>query len=92
MSLYPEVQKKAQAELDAVVGHDRLPDFEDRDSLVYVSAIIMECLRWFNVAPLGLSHSTIDDDEYEGYFIPAGTNIMANVWCVLRILTVQRTI
>jgi hypothetical protein len=36
MSLYPEVQKKAQEEIDAVVGHDRLPSFEDRERLPYV--------------------------------------------------------
>ena len=45
MSLYPEVQKKAQQEIDAVVGSDRLPDFADRDSLPYVDAIMKEVMR-----------------------------------------------
>ncbi|KAI1791791.1 cytochrome P450 [Ganoderma leucocontextum] len=79
MSLYPEVQKKAQAELDAVVGPNRLPDFEDRDALVYVSAIIKEALRWQNVLPFVLPHMTLEDDEYRGYFIPAGTLLIPNV-------------
>ncbi|KAI0712351.1 cytochrome P450 [Earliella scabrosa] len=83
MSLYPEVQKKAQAELDAVVGPDRLPDFNDREELVYVNAIIKEASRWLNVAPLGMSHTTLEDDEFQGYFIPAGTILMANVWACL---------
>lgn len=53
MTLYPEVQRKAQAEIDAVVGKDRLPTFQDRDHLPYVDAICMELLRWLPVGPLG---------------------------------------
>lgn len=82
MALYPEVQKKAQAELDAVVGPDRLPNFEDRDSLVYIAAIIKESLRWFNVTPLGISHRSVEDDVVSGYFVPAGSILVANIWCV----------
>ncbi|KAM5536626.1 hypothetical protein V8D89_009721 [Ganoderma adspersum] len=79
MSLYPEVQKKAQAELHAVVGPNRLPEFEDRDALVYVNAVIKEALRWHNVLPFVVPHSTLEDDEYRGYFIPAGTVLVPNV-------------
>lgn len=50
---YPEVQQKAQEEIDRVVGQNRLPTFEDRDSLPYVFAVFKETLRWHNVAPLG---------------------------------------
>jgi len=53
MALYPEVQKKAQAEIDAVIGPNRLPDFEDRPSLPYINAIIKELARWHLVLPLG---------------------------------------
>lgn len=53
MCHYPEVQAKAQAEIDSVVGTDRFPEFIDRDNLVYVSALIMEVLRWQPVGPLG---------------------------------------
>ena len=55
MTLYPEVQKKAQAEIDAVIGHDRLPTFQDRDHLPYIGAICLELLRWMPVGPLGRS-------------------------------------
>jgi cytochrome P450 len=54
MALYPEVQKKAQAEIDAVVGPDRLPDFHDRPSLPYINAIVKESSRWNLVAPLSM--------------------------------------
>ena len=53
MALYPEVQKKAQAEIDSVIGPNRLPNFEDRPSLPYINAIIKESMRWHVPAPLG---------------------------------------
>ena len=53
MALYPEVQKKAQAEIDAVIGPNRLPDFEDRPSLPYINAVLKEVMRWHLVTPLG---------------------------------------
>lgn len=53
MMLFPEVQRKAQAEVDAVVGCDRLPRIADRDALPYVGAVLKEVLRWRPVVPLG---------------------------------------
>ena len=53
MVLFPEVQARAQAELDAVVGSKRLPSFDDRDSLPYINAVWKEVLRWHSVTPLG---------------------------------------
>ena len=54
MALYPDVQKKAHMEIDAVVGNNRFPDFSDRDALPYTNAIVMEAMRWQTVAPLGM--------------------------------------
>ena len=53
MALYPEAQKKGQAEIDAVVGPNRLPNFEDSPSLPYVNAMVKELKRWHMVLPLG---------------------------------------
>ena len=53
MQLYPDVQRRAQAELDAVVGNDRLPSFNDRDHLPYLNALCAELLRWMPVTPFG---------------------------------------
>jgi cytochrome P450 len=55
MVLYPDVQKKAQVEIDAIVGQERLPIFTDYQRLPYVQAIILEALRWIPVLPLGAS-------------------------------------
>ena len=53
MVLFPEVQEKAQAELDAIVGKERLPSLNDRDLLPYINAVCKEVLRWHSVTPLG---------------------------------------
>jgi cytochrome P450 len=77
---YPETQERAQAELDAVVGRTRLPTFADYPHLPYIRAMVKEALRWRPVDPVGLPHRSIEDDWYEGMFIPKGTVCIANVW------------
>ena len=51
--MFPHVQKKAQKEIDTVVGRSRLPTGADRESLPYVNAIVKEVLRMYPVAPIG---------------------------------------
>ena len=53
MTLFPEAQKKAQAEIDAVVGLDRLPTLADRPNLPYIDAVVSEMMRWAPVVPMG---------------------------------------
>jgi len=55
MALHPEVVKKAHEEIDSVIGRNRLPDFGDRDKLVYVTAVVKETMRWQTVTPIGTS-------------------------------------
>jgi len=83
LTLFPDVQKKVQAEIDAVVGPDRLPTFADRDSLPYVEALAKEVMRWHAVTPLAVPHRATEDDIHNGYFIPKGSLVMANVWFML---------
>jgi cytochrome P450 len=52
--LYPGVQKRAQAELDAVISRDRLPTFDDKPRLPYIEAMCKELLRWQVITPLGM--------------------------------------
>ena len=84
MTLHPEVQRRAQLELEEVIGKERLPKIEDRTSLPYVSAVIKECLRWQTVVPLSVPHKTIVDDVYKDqYFIPKGSIVISNLWYVV---------
>lgn len=55
MVQHPAVLKRAQAEIDAVVGQDRLPLIEDRESLPYCNAVFTELLRWSVPVPLSKS-------------------------------------
>ena len=87
MSLYPEVQKKAQAELDLVVGPDRLPTHDDIPNLPYISAVAKEALRWQNVLPIGIPHQTSEDIIYDGYFIPSGTLLIPSTWYAIQFPT-----
>ncbi|KAE8167868.1 cytochrome P450 [Aspergillus tamarii] len=78
--LYPDAMRQAQRELDQVVGSGRLPSFEDEDKLPYVNAFISEVLRWRPMAPAGGPRTLAEDDEYMGYFLPAGATVIANQW------------
>ena len=95
MVKYPKVQKKAQEEIDRVVGRNRLPEFSDKESLPYILAMVKETLRWSMVNPNGASstllatillnsasvgHLCTEDDEVDGYFIPKGTVVIGNSW------------
>ncbi|KAG0702315.1 cytochrome P450 [Suillus ampliporus] len=83
MTLFPDVQRKAQAEIDAVVGPDRLPSFADREFLPYTEALAKEVLRWNIVAPTSFPHRVTEDDIHDGYHIPKGSLIIANIWSML---------
>ncbi|KAF7968068.1 hypothetical protein HWV62_32053 [Athelia sp. TMB] len=78
MVLHPAAQKKAQAELDALLCSERLPTFADQEHLPYLAALVKECWRWQVGMPLGIAHQLAEDDEYRGFFIPKGTIVLAN--------------
>ncbi|KAJ6467355.1 cytochrome P450 [Mycena sanguinolenta] len=84
--LHPEWIPRAQREIDAIVGEDRLPSFKDRPHLPYIEAIVRETLRWRPAVRFGIPHQSTADDvvEYEGkeYFIPKGSIIFAVTWAI----------
>ncbi|KAF8915153.1 cytochrome P450 [Mucidula mucida] len=80
MATHPEVQKKAQAEIDKVVGTDRTPTLDDREHLPYIVALVKEVNRWGPVVPRGLRHRVMQDDVYMGYLIPKDATIIPNIW------------
>jgi cytochrome P450 len=84
MLLFPEVQAKAQEEIDRVVGSDRLPVMADAADLPYIRRCVKEIVRWFVVGPLGaVPHACTRDDVYMGYKIPKGAPIMLNAWAIM---------
>lgn len=83
MLLYPDAQRRAQEELDRVLGIDRLPDFSDEKSLPYITAILKETLRWHPIEPVVAPHMLTVDDEYKGYRLPASSLVVGNAWAML---------
>jgi len=88
MLAHPEVQVRAHAELDEVVGFARPPTFADLPSLPYIRAMVKEALRWSPTTPFGIPHASSADDWYEGKFIPKGTIILPN----LRVINFDRAV
>ncbi|THU79343.1 cytochrome P450 [Dendrothele bispora CBS 962.96] len=84
MILFPEIQAKAQEQLDQVVERSRLPTFADAKHLPYIWAIIKEMLRWRPPVPICVPHATVADDYYEGYFIPKNSIVIPNIWSINR--------
>jgi cytochrome P450 len=85
MTLFPEAQSKAQAEIDAVIGEDRLPTLSDQDQLPYVCALIKEVLRFGLVVPQP-PRLCRADDTYAGRFIPKDSIVLPNTWWVPNVL------
>ncbi|KDQ11855.1 hypothetical protein BOTBODRAFT_635564 [Botryobasidium botryosum FD-172 SS1] len=84
MALYPNVQRKAQAEIDHIIKEGALPSFEDRDRLPYIGLLMKELQRWKPVLNLGVLHFATTEDDYGGkcYHIPKGSTVIPNIWAV----------
>ncbi|CAI0464935.1 unnamed protein product [Linum tenue] len=81
---HPNILTKARAELDDVVGNNRLVEESDYAKLPYLQNIINETLRLYPAAPLLVPHYSSEDCTIGGYHIPKGTMLMANAWAIQR--------
>jgi len=84
MIMHPEIQRRAQEEIDALTGGRRLPTTDDKASLPYIDALIQEALRWNVIGPFAIPHRVVQDDEYRGYIIPKGSIVISNLWTISR--------
>ena len=80
MAANPDVQRKAQAEIDSVMGAERSPNWSDYASLPYVAQCVKETMRWRPILPLGFPHALSEDEWIDGMFLPKGTTIIVNTW------------
>ncbi|KAI6090997.1 cytochrome P450 [Hypoxylon rubiginosum] len=80
---YPDWQKKLQNEVDTVC-EGRCPEWDDREKLPLLRAVVKEVIRWRPPVPTGIPHAIEQDDVYEGYFIPGGATIHALEWAITR--------
>jgi len=82
MIKHPDIRKRAQQEIDSLC--DGPPRYDQIKDSPYLHALMQETLRWRPVAPGGIPHTLIQDDHYEGYFLPKGTMLFANAWSIHR--------
>ncbi|KAG5723816.1 O-methylsterigmatocystin oxidoreductase [Termitomyces sp. T112] len=82
MVINPDVQKKAQEELDSIIGTSRLPNSLDRPRLPYMEALLLETLRCHPIGPMGIPHSVSQDDYYNGMLIPKDSIVLVNLWLI----------
>lgn len=80
VTAFPEVQRKAQEEIDRVLGDQRIPTLDDFASLPYIQAVIKETHRFRPVAPLAIPHAMTKTETYHGYTIHKGATVFVNTW------------
>ncbi|XP_074102402.1 cytochrome P450 18a1 isoform X2 [Cotesia typhae] len=73
---HPEAAKAVQEELDHIVGRSRMPALEDLPYLPITEATILEVMRRSSIVPLGTTHATTRDVKFNGFTIPAGTQVV----------------
>ncbi|XP_072918429.1 uncharacterized protein [Hemitrygon akajei] len=83
MMKYPQIQEKVHNEITTVIGSERFPGTGDRKNLPYTDAVIHEIQRFSNIVPMNLMHSTTEDVNFKGYFLPKGTPVIPLLTSVL---------
>jgi hypothetical protein len=84
MMMYPAIQNRAQAEVDAfLAAENRLPTLHDQAAFPYLGCVIKEVFRWAPATPIGLFHCTSQSDTYNGFSIPAKTTVITNIYAMM---------
>lgn len=79
MIKYPTVQRKVFEEIDTVIGREKQPSLNDRQSLPYVVATLNEVQRWGNIARINFAHINEVDFQLGPYKIPKNTEVMPQI-------------
>lgn len=82
MMHYPEVKERVQEELMDVVGEERLPNISDMNKLIYTKATLYEIMRRSSVVPMGTTHSTDREIEFEDYILPKNAHVIPLLYAV----------
>jgi flavonoid 3'-monooxygenase len=87
---HPDILKRAQEELDSVVGRNRLVMEQDLPNLPMFQAIIKEVFRLHPSTPLSLPRMADNECEINGCHIPKNATVLVNVWAIARDPTVWK--
>ncbi|XP_048802308.1 cytochrome P450 2J2-like isoform X2 [Lagopus muta] len=83
MAVYPEIQARVQAEINAVIGQTRQPALEDRNNMPYTNAVIHEVQRKSNIVPFNVPREAMKDTILAGFRVPKGTILIPNLTSVM---------
>ncbi|XP_052522231.1 cytochrome P450 2J2-like [Tympanuchus pallidicinctus] len=83
MAVYPEIQARVQAEIDAVIGQCRQPALEDRNNMPYTNAVVHEVQRKGNIVPFNVPREAVKDTVLAGFRVPKGTILIPNLSSVM---------
>ncbi len=82
MANNPEIQAKVHEELDQIIGRYGMPTVDDRTRLPFTFSCLAESMRYRTIGPLGLPHKASEDTEIGGYLVPAGTQVLGNIYSI----------
>ncbi|KAK0498930.1 cytochrome P450 [Armillaria luteobubalina] len=83
MMRYPESRRKHKRTLMRQLEMIDYLTLSDREAIPYIEAIVKETSRWRPVIPMAMAHKNMQDDVYNGMFIPKGSTIIPNSWLCL---------
>uniref|UniRef100_A0A8C6RMK8 Cytochrome P450 n=2 Tax=Nannospalax galili TaxID=1026970 RepID=A0A8C6RMK8_NANGA len=84
MILYPDIQCRVQQEIDEVIGQARRPEMADQERMPFTNAVIHEVQRFGAIVPLTMPFITSRSIEVQGFHIPKGTRLIANLFSVMK--------
>ncbi|XP_029425013.1 cytochrome P450 2D3-like isoform X1 [Nannospalax galili] len=84
MILHPDVQRQVQQEIDEVIGQARHPEMADQSRMPFTNAVVHEVQRFADIVPMNVPHKISHDVEVQGFLLPKGMTLIANLTSVLK--------
>ncbi|XP_078525445.1 cytochrome P450 2J2-like isoform X2 [Lissotriton helveticus] len=79
MMAFPDVQERCHKEIEKAIGDSKQLNYDDKEKMPYMQAVLQEIQRFATVVPLGVSHAPSKEVSISGYVIPKGTAVVTNI-------------
>lgn len=78
----PKEMKRAQIEMDQVLGKDELVEESQITKLQYLQAIVKEAMRLHPAGPFLVPHKAQKSIQFCDYVVPKNSTIWVNIWSI----------